>query len=275
MEKFRGVDYYGIEGLLSEEERMVRDAVRDWVEAEFLPVVTEHHRAGTFPVSLIPKLGELGVFGATLTGYGCAGLNNVAYGLIMQELERGDSGLRSAASVQSGLVMYPIYSYGSDAQKEKWLPEMPLGCLNQARYGIAWGAVGAAMACYDWSLQYAQQRIQFAKPIASFQLVQQKLVWMITEITKAQLLCLQLGRLKDEGQARPQQVSMAKMNNVQMALDSARLARDIMGAAGIVDEHPVIRHMMNLETVNTYEGTHDIHTLIIGRDITGLDAFGV
>jgi glutaryl-CoA dehydrogenase len=150
----------------------------------------------------------------------------------------------------------------------------PLSCLNQARYGIAWGAVGAAMAVYDWALQYGQQRIQFGKPIASFQLVQRKLVWMITEITKAQLLCLQLGRLKDEGKARPQQVSMAKMNNVQMALDAARLARDILGAAGIVDEHPVIRHMLNLETVNTYEGTHDIHTLIIGRDITGLDAFG-
>ena len=390
MEKFHGVDYYGIEALLSEDERMVRDAIRDWVEAEFLPVVAEHHRAGTFPVGLIPKLGEMGVFGATLKGYGCAGLNNVAYGLIMQELERGDSGLRSAASVQSGLVMHPIYAYGSEAQKERWLPALasgqavgcfgltepdhgsdpgsmktravrqsagyvlngtklwitngsiadvavvwareddgeisgflvekdtpgystldihgkfsmrasitselsfqdcripaenrfpgvrglrgPLGCLNQARYGIAWGAVGAAMAVYDWALQYAQQRIQFGKPIASFQLVQQKLVWMVTEITKAQLLCLQLGRLKDEGTSRPQQVSMAKMNNVQMALDAARLARDVMGAAGIVDEHPVIRHLLNLETVNTYEGTHDIHTLIVGRDITGLDAFGM
>jgi len=389
MEKFRGVDYYGIEDLLSEEERMVRDAVRDWVEAEFLPVVTEHHRAGTFPVSLIPKLGDLGVFGATLKGYGCAGLNHVAYGLIMQELERGDSGLRSCASVQSGLVMYPIYSYGSEAQKERWLPAMargekigcfvltepdygsdpggmktrarrkgdrwvlqgtklwitngsiadvalvwakeddgeiygylvekgtpgfstldihgkfsmrasitselslqecaiplenklpgvkglkgPLSCLSQARYGIAWGAVGAAMGCYDWTVQYAQQRIQFAKPIASFQLVQQKLVWMITEITKAQLLVLQLGRLKDQGVVRAQQVSMAKMNNVWMALETARLGRDILGAAGIIDDHPVIRHMMNLETVKTYEGTHDIHTLIIGRDITGLDAFG-
>ena len=390
MEKFRGVDYYAIEDLLSEEERMVRDAVRDWVETEFLPVVTEHHRAGTFPVELIPKLGELGVFGATLKGYGCAGLNHVAYGLIMQELERGDSGLRSVASVQSGLVMFPIFAYGSEAQKEQWLPRLatgarvgcfgltepdhgsdpgamktrarrqdgayvlngtklwitngsiadvavvwakedddeiggflvergtpgfstldihgkfsmrasitselsfqdcripvenklpnvrglrgPLGCLSQARYGIAWGAVGAAMACYDWALQYAQQRVQFGKPIASFQLVQQKLVWMLTEITKAQLLALQLGRLKDQGTARAQQISMAKMNNVQMALDTARMARDIMGAAGIVDEHPVIRHMLNLETVNTYEGTHDIHTLIIGRDITGLDGFGL
>ncbi len=391
MEKFRGVDYFAIEGLLDEEERMTRDAIRDWVEAEFLPVVTAHHRAGTFPMEVVPKLGQLGVFGATLKGYGCAGLNNVAYGFIMQELERGDSGLRSFASVQSGLVMYPIHAYGSEEQKDRWLPAMasgdtlgcfgltepdygsdpggmrtraqrradcwvlngtklwitngsiadvaliwakdaddqeihgylvergtpgfstldihgkfsmrasitselsfqdcriplenrlpkvkglkgPLSCLSQARYGIAWGAVGAAMACYDWALQYAQQRVQFGKPIASFQLVQQKLVWMLTEITKAQLLALQLGRLKDAGAARPQQVSMAKRNNVQIALDTARLARDILGAAGIVDEHPVIRHMLNLETVNTYEGTHDIHTLIIGRDITGLDAFGL
>jgi glutaryl-CoA dehydrogenase len=390
MEKFRGVDYYGIDDLLTEEQRMMRDAVRDWVEAKFLPIVGQHHRDGTFPMELAKDLGEMGVFGATLKGYGCAGLDNVAYGLIMQELERGDSGLRSFASVQSGLVMYPIHSYGSDAQKERWLPRLqsgaalgcfgltepdhgsdpgsmktrasrkgneyvlngtklwitngsvadvavvwakgddgeiggylvekgtpgystmdihgkfsmrasitselafadcripleaklpgvkglkgPLSCLSQARYGIAWGAIGAAMACYDWALQYSQQRIQFNKPIGSFQLVQQKLVWMITEVTKAQLLCWRLGQLKDAGKARPQQISMAKMNNVQMALDSARMARDILGAAGIVDEHPIIRHMMNLETVNTYEGTHDIHTLIVGRDITGLDAFGI
>jgi len=390
MEQFRGVDYYGFDELLTEEQRMMRDAVRDWVEAKFLPIVNQHHRDGTFPMELARDLGEMGVFGATLKGYGCAGLDNVAYGLIMQELERGDSGLRSFASVQSGLVMYPIYSYGSDAQKERWLPRLqsgdalgcfgltepdhgsdpgsmktravkkgqeyvlngtklwitngsvadvavvwakgedgeiggylvekgtpgystldihgkfsmrasitselafadckiplenklpgvkglkgPLSCLSQARYGIAWGAIGAAMGCYDWSLQYAQQRVQFNKPIGSFQLVQQKLVWMITEITKAQLLCLRLGQLKDMGKARPQQISMAKMNNVQIALDAARLARDILGAAGIVDEHPIIRHMMNLETVNTYEGTHDIHTLIVGRDITGLDAFGI
>jgi len=390
MEKFRGVDYYGIDDLLTEEQRMMRDAVRDWVEAKFLPVVSQHHRDGTFPMELARDLGEMGVFGATLKGYGCAGLDHVAYGLIMQELERGDSGLRSFASVQSGLVMYPIHSYGSDAQKDRWLPPLqsgealgcfgltepdhgsdpgsmktravkkgneyvlngtklwitngsvadvavvwakgddgeiggylvekgtpgystldihgkfsmrasitselafadcriplenklpgvkglkgPLSCLSQARYGIAWGAIGAAMSCYDWALQYSQQRIQFNKPIGSFQLVQQKLVWMITEITKAQLLCWRLGQLKDEGRARPQQISMAKMNNVQMALDGARLARDILGAAGIVDEHPIIRHMMNLETVNTYEGTHDIHTLIVGRDITGLDAFGI
>ncbi len=389
MEKFRGVDYYGIDELLTEEERMVRDAIRDWVEAEFLPIVAQHHRAGTFPTHLIPKLGELGVFGATLKGYGCPGLNNVAYGLIMQELERGDSGLRSCASVQSALVMYPIYTYGSEAQKEEWLPRLqrgeavgcfgltepdhgsdpgsmkmravrkgdayllngtklwitngsiadvavvwakgedgemggylvekgtpgfstldipgkfsmrasitselsfqdcriplenkfpnvtglrgPLGCLSQARYGIAWGAIGAAMACYDWALQYAQTRVQFGKPIAQFQLVQRKLVWMLTEITKAQFLALRVGRLQDEGRARAQQISMAKMNNVSIALETARMARDIMGAAGIVDEHPVIRHMLNLETVFTYEGTHDIHTLIIGRDITGLSAFG-
>jgi glutaryl-CoA dehydrogenase len=312
----------------------------------------------------------------------------VAYGLIMQELERGDSGLRSFASVQSGLVMYPIHRFGSEAQKERWLPALqqgraigcfgltepdhgsdpgalatrvqrdgghyvlngtklwitngsvadvavvwakdeageiggylvergtpgfstldihgkfsmrasvtselsfqdcripaaqqlpgarglkgPLACLNQARYGIAWGVVGAAMACYDWALQYARTRVQFGKPIAAFQLVQRKLVWMLTEISKAQLLCLQLGRLKDGSGVRPQQVSMAKMNNVWMALETARLARDILGAAGIVDEHPIIRHLLNLETVFTYEGTHDIHTLIIGRDITGLDAF--
>jgi len=388
MEKFRGVDYYGIEALLSEEERMVRDAVRDWVEAEFLPIVIEHHRAGTFPMALVPRLGELEVFGATLQGYGCAGLNNVAYGLIMQELERGDSGLRSFASVQSGLVMYPIHRYGAEAQKARWLPALqkgaaigcfgltepdhgsdpggmktraarqgdqyvlngtklwitngsvadvavvwakdddgeiggylvergtpgfgtldipgkfsmrasvtselsfldcrvplesrlpgamglkaPLACLSQARYGIAWGAVGAAMACYDWALQYAQQRVQFGKPIGAFQLVQQKLVWMLTEITKAQLLVLQLGRLKDQGTVRPQQISLAKRNNVAMALETARLARDILGAAGIVDEHPIIRHLLNLETVNTYEGTFDVHTLILGRDITGENAF--
>jgi glutaryl-CoA dehydrogenase len=390
MEKFRGVDYYGIDDLLTEEQRMVRDAVRDWVESRFLPIVGQHHRDGSFPTELSRDLGEMGVFGATLKGYGCAGLDNIAYGLIMQELERGDSGLRSFASVQSGLVMYPIHAYGSDAQKDRWLPALqsgaalgcfgltepdhgsdpggmktraskngheyvlngtklwitngsvadvavvwakgddgeiggylvergtpgfstldihgkfsmrasitselafadcriplenklpgvkglkgPLSCLSQARYGIAWGAIGAAMACYDWALQYSQQRIQFNKPIGSFQLVQQKLVWMITEITKAQLLCWRLGQLKDEGRARPQQISMAKMNNVQMALDGARMARDILGAAGIVDEHPIIRHMLNLETVNTYEGTHDIHTLIVGRDITGLDAFGI
>ncbi len=390
MEKFRGVDYYGVDELLTEEQRMMRDAVRDWVEAKFLPVVTQHHRDGTFPIEIRKDLGEIGVFGATLKGYGCAGLDNVAYGLIMQELERGDSGLRSFASVQSGLVMYPIHAYGSDAQKDRWLPRLQsgeaLGCfgLTEPDYGsdpggmktrairkgdeyvlngtklwitngsvadvaVVWakgddGEIGGYLvenghagvrrarhprqvldarvdhlravlpglphpaarascpasrasrarcpACPRratasrggrsaprWRATTGRSstpstRIQFGKPIGSFQLVQQKLVWMITEITKAQLLCLRLGRLKDAGRARAQQISMAKMNNVQMALDSARLARDILGAAGIVDEHPIIRHMLNLETVNTYEGTHDIHTLIVGRDITGLDAFG-
>src|SRR5215468_1299207 len=344
MEKFRGVDYYAIEGLLSEEERMIRDAVRDWVEAEFLPLVTDHHRAGTFPVALIPKLGELGVFGATLKGYGCAGLSNVAYGLIMQELERGDSGLRSAASVQGGLVMYPIYSFGSDAQKERWLPAMargekigcfgltepdfgsnptgmltsavrrgggyvlngtkrwitngsiadvaivwakldgvvrgflvekgapgfsakdihgkfslrasvtselvledaevpedailpgvsgmkgPLSTLTQARYGITWGAIGSAMACYDEALNYAKSRVQFSRPIAGYQLVQAKLVDMLQEITKAQLVSLRLGRLKDAGRMTAPQVSLAKRNNVHAARDIARAARDILGA---------------------------------------------
>src|SRR2546428_4952386 len=341
MEKFRGVDYYGVEDLLSEEERMVRDAVRDWVETEFLPVVTEHHRAGTFPLELIPKLGELGVFGATLKGNGCAGLNHVAYGLIMQELERGDSGLRSAASVQSGLVMYPIYAYGSEAQKEAWLPLLatgarvgcfgltepdhgsdpggmetrarrdgaawilngtkrwitngsiadvsvvwakdgetirgflvergtpgfsahdikgkfslrasitselvledvrvpaanllpgaeglggPFSCLNQARYGIAWGALGAARTCYLTALRYAQDRRQFDRPLAGYQLVQQKLVHMVTEITKGQLLAWRLGRLKDANTMRPEQVSLAKRSNVAGAPPDPPPARPI------------------------------------------------
>src|SRR6266576_2725474 len=388
MEKFHGVDYYGIEELLSDEERMIRDAVRDWVEAEFLPVVTEHHRAGTFPVHLIPKLGEMGVFGATLKGYGCAGLDHVAYGLIMQELERGDSGLRSFASVQSGLVMYPINAYGSQAQKDHWIPKLaagetigcfgltepdfgsnpggmrtyarkdgdswvlngakawitygsiadvavvwakhygvirgflvekdtpgfstayhmgkfslrasvtsqlffsdcripaenvlpetngikyPLGCLTQARFGIAWGALGAAMSVYETARTYSKTRIQFGgQPIASHQLVQNKLAWIITEITKGQLLALQMGRLKDAGKLKPHHVSMGKMINVNIALESARSARDILGANGISDEYPVIRHMLNLESVKTYEGTHDIHNLIIGDAVTGIPAY--
>lgn len=381
-------DYFDIESLFTPEERMVRDSARAWVEAEFLPVIKEHHRAGTFPTHLAASLGRLGLFGATLKGYG-AEISNVAHGLIMQELERGDSGLRSFVSVQSSLVMYPIYRYGSPEQREQWLPAMvrgekigcfalteaghgsdpggmitratakdggyvlngskmwitsgsfadvvlvwakddkgeiggylvergtpgftsqsihgkfsmrasptaeltfqdcwiparaklpnavglkaPLSCLSQARYGIAWGAIGAASACYHHALEYAKERVQFGKPIASFQLVQEKLVWMVTEITKAQLLALQLGRLKDQGKVIPEQVSLAKMNNARIALEVARLAREILGAAGIVDDHPVIRHLLNLETVDTYEGTHDIHTLAIGRDITGLDAFG-
>lgn len=382
----QGVDYYEVEGLLSEEERMMRDVARAFADEQILPIVTQHFRQGTFPSGLIRKMGDLGFLGATLQGYGCAGINNVAYGLIMQELERGDSGVRSFASVQGSLVMYPIHAFGSESQKARWLPRLaageavgcfgltepdfgsdpgnmatkavsvgaehvlngtklwitngsiadvavvwakldgvvrgflvergtpgftardihgkhsmrasvtselsfqdcripaenllpkgdglraPLSCLNQARYGIAWGAVGAAVACYQAALDYSRQRVQFNKPIASFQLVQQKLVHMLTEITKAQLLCLQLGRLKDAGRLRHTQVSLAKRNNVAAALEIARLARDIHGANGIVDEYPVIRHMLNLESVFTYEGTHDIHTLILGRDITGISA---
>ena len=381
-----GVDYYEVEGLLSEEERMMRDVARAFADEQILPIVTQHFRQGTFPSGLIRKMGDLGFLGATLQGYGCAGINNVAYGLIMQELERGDSGVRSFASVQGSLVMYPIHAFGSESQKARWLPRLaageavgcfgltepdfgsdpgnmatkavsvgaehvlngtklwitngsiadlavvwakldgvvrgflvergtpgftardihgkhsmrasvtselsfqdcripaenllpkgdglraPLSCLNQARYGIAWGAVGAAVACYQAALDYSRERVQFNKPIASFQLVQQKLVHMLTEITKAQLLCLQLGRLKDAGRLRHTQVSLAKRNNVAAALEIARLARDIHGANGIVDEYPVIRHMLNLESVFTYEGTHDIHTLILGRDITGISA---
>jgi glutaryl-CoA dehydrogenase len=385
---YESPDYYGIDELLSPDERLARDTARRFVEQEFLPKVVEHFRNGTFPLELARRIAELGYFGPTLPEkYGGAGLNSVAYGLIQQELERGDSGLRSFASVQSGLVMYPIYTYGSEEQRVAWLPRLargeaigcfgltepdfgsnpagmattarrgrggfvlsgvkrwitngsiadvavvwakldgavhgflvergragfstremtgkfslrasitselffddcwipeenrlpgsgtmraPLSCLSQARYGIAWGAIGAASACYDCALRYARERVVFDRPIAGFQLVQRKLVTMITEITKAQLLCLRLGRLKDEGKARPQQISMAKMNNVSNALEIARLARDILGANGIVDEYPVIRHMLNLETVNTYEGTEDVHRLIIGQDITGLDAF--
>lgn len=387
MEKFRGVDYYEIEELFTEQERMVRDTARAFVDEEVLPVIRAHHRAGTFPTALIPKMGALGFFGANLKGYGCAGISNVAYGLMMQELERGDSSIRSCASVQGALVMYPIHAFGSEAQKERWIPGLASGevvgcfgltepdhgsdpggmitkavrvrdgfllngtkmwitngsladvavvwakldgevcgflvekgirgfrapeiegkfslrasvtselifedclvpetnllaqagglraalmCLDQARYGIAWGAVGAAMACYDTALAYAKSRIQFGKPIATFQLVQEKLVTMLTDITMAQLLCLRLGQLKDAGRLKTAQVSLAKRNNVARALDIARLARDILGAAGIVDLHPVIRHLLNLETVKTYEGTHDIHTLILGRDITGISAF--
>ncbi len=381
-------DYYELDALLTEDERITRDTVRAFVEHECLPLLEGCFSREEFPRHLIPRMGELGVFGANLQGYGCAGMNNVAYGLVMQELERGDSGLRSMASVQGGLAMYGIYAYGSEEQKQRWLPRMargeaigcfgltepdhgsdpggmetrarrvgdewvvsgvkrwitngsiadvaivwakttpddeirgflvergvpgysahdlkgkfslrasitselvledvtlpasallpnvvglkgPFGCLNQARYGIVWGAIGAAMACYETALDYALHRVQFDRPIAGFQLVQQKLVDMITEITKAQLLAHRLGRLKDEGKIRAQQVSLAKRNNVGEALHIARLARDILGANGIVNEYPVIRHMLNLETVNTYEGTYDMHTLIVGRDITGLDA---
>jgi len=386
--KYRGVDFYDIESLLTPEEIMIRNMVRDFVDEQVIPIIEKYNREATFPMQLVPAIGELGILGATLTGYECAGISNVAYGLVMEELERGDSSVRSFASVQSGLVMYPIYTFGSEKQKEYWLPKLaraekigcfgltepdygsnpaglvtrarkdgpyyilngtkmwitngsiadvavvwaktedgvirgflvekgtegfstrdiqgkfslrasvtselifedcripaenilplsyglksPLMCLNQARYSIAWGAIGAAKACYTTALQYAQERIQFGKPIASFQLVQKKLVDMITEITKGELLCLQLGRLKDQGKVHHAQISMAKMNNVQKALEIARTARDILGAYGIVDEYPVIRHMCNLETVNTYEGTYDIHTLILGEHITGISAF--
>jgi glutaryl-CoA dehydrogenase len=387
MKKFRGVDLYDIDPLLSDEERMVRQTVREFVDAELLPVIREAWEEGKLPKSLVPKIAEMGLLGATIQGYGCAGMNSVAYGLCMQELERGDSGIRSFASVQSGLVMYPIHAFGSDAQKDKFLPalqraeligcfgltepdfgsnpggmktravkkgerwilngnkmwitnspfaqlavvwakvdetvqgflvergmkgfetpeikgklslrasdtgeivlrdcEVPeenrlpktqglksaLSCLNQARYGIAWGAVGAAMGCYEEALDYARQRVQFTKPIAGYQLVQNKLVEMVTEITKAQLLCLQLGRLKDQGKSTFIQVSLAKRNNVYQALEIARAARDILGANGILNEYSSMRHMCNLESVYTYEGTHDIHALIIGEHITGLAAY--
>jgi glutaryl-CoA dehydrogenase len=386
------VDYYDIESQLSSDERMVRDTARKFVEEEYLPIVRAAFRDGYFPKQVIPRVAALGFLGANLPEkYGCAGLNSVAYGLINQELERGDSGLRSFVSVQSSLVMYPIYAFGSEAQKSRWLPKLasaaaigcfgltepdygsnpggmrtravrekggwrisgtkrwitngsiadvalvwaktegddaksirgflvergtsgfsapemqgkfslrasvtseliledcvvpdenvlpgsgglksPLMCLTQARYGISWGAIGAAIACYECALDYAKSRKVFSRPIGGYQLVQQKLVTMVVEITKAQLLCLRLGRLKDEGKLRPEQVSLAKMNNVSEALRIARLARDILGANGIADEYPVIRHMLNLETVNTYEGTEDVHRLTIGRDVTGLNAF--
>ena len=389
--KFKGVDFLEFDTLLSDEERMVRATTREFIEDNLLPIIEQCNRDGRFPRELVKPMGELGFFGPTLKGYGCAEMNNVEYGLIMQELERGDSGLRSFASVQSGLVMYPIYAFGSDEQKDRWLPGMAKGeklgcfgltepdsgsnpgsmrtrarregneyvlsgekmwitsgsiadvaviwaksdehggkvrgflvetnrpgfvakdihgkwslrasvtsslsmqdvripaenllpkssglrsalmCLNQARYGIAWGAVGAAMACYDCALQYAQFRKQFRdQPIASHQLVQQKLVWMINEITKAQFMLLQVGRLKDQDKVRPEHISLVKRNNVWMALECARMARDILGANGIADEYPIFRHMANLESVKTYEGTHDIHTLIVGSAITGIDAF--
>jgi glutaryl-CoA dehydrogenase len=387
MTPFQGLDFYNADSLLAEEERQIRDTVRDWVTDKILPVIERHCREDSFPMEILPEMGELGFFGASFNEYGCAGLSHVAHGLIMQELERGDSGLRSFVSVQTSLVMYPILSWGSEEQKAKWLPRLrtgeaigcfgltepdfgsdpggmittakrvkdgwllngakmwitngtiadvavvwaktgeeirgflvekgtpgysapiihnkyslrasitselvfqdclipeanllpkttslknPLMCLNQARYGIAWGAVGSAMACYDAALNYAKERIQFGKPIASFQLVQAKLAHMVTEITKAQLLVIQLGRLKERNEARFERVSLAKRNNVAMALDIARMARDILGANGITSEYPVGRHMNNLESVITYEGTHDIHTLILGAAVTGIEAF--
>ena len=391
--RFEGVDFYDVASLLSEEERAVRDTVRAWVDEKLLPVIGQHYLDGRFPLHLVPQMAQLGFFGANLPEeYGCAGLNNVAYGLIMQELERGDSGVRSFASVQGALVMYPIHAFGSEEQRRHWLPKMASGevigcfgltepdygsnpggmittaretasgwvlngakmwitngstasvaivwaksgalndpssirgyivptdspgfaakdqkgklslrasdtselvlqdvqvgkdallpksrglksqlsCLTQARYGIAWGAVGAAMACYDEALRYARQRVMFKKPIAAYQLQQQRLAEMLTEITKAQLLALQLGRLKDAGKATPSQVSLAKRNNVDMACDIAREARRLLGANGILVEYTAMRHLANLESVYTYEGTHDMHTLILGEEITGFSAF--
>jgi glutaryl-CoA dehydrogenase len=380
-------DLYNIDHLLSEEERMVRDTVRTFVQNRILPIISEHFEAGTFPRHLIPEIAELGLLGMHLEGYGCAGMNSVCYGLACQELEAGDSGLRSFVSVQGSLAMFPIRAFGSEEQKQHWLPRMakgevigcfgltepdfgsdagsmrtvarhdgnsyvlngtkmwitngsiadiavvwakvedgvrgflverdtpgfttsnihhklslrasitselhfedcrvpvanmlpnvrgmrgPLSCLNEARYGIAWGATGAARACYETALDYAKSRIQFSRPIASFQLVQQKLAIMATELVKAQLLALQLGRLKDEGLLHPVQISIAKRNNVREALKTAREARTILGANGITLEYPISRHSNNLESVFTYEGTDDIHTLIIGQAITGENAF--
>ncbi|HYX70719.1 MAG TPA: acyl-CoA dehydrogenase family protein [Terriglobales bacterium] len=389
--KFRGVDFIDFDSLLSDDERLVRDSTRKFIEDNLIPIIEQCNREGRFPRELVKPMGQLGYFGANLKGYGCAEMSNVEYGLVMQELERGDSGVRSFVSVQSALVMYPIYAFGSEEQKQQWLPGLqkgekigcfgltepdfgsnpggmrtrakkagheyvlngekmwitsgsiadvaviwaksdedggkvrgflvetnrpgfkaadvhgkwslrasvtsslslqdvrvpaanllpksgglksPLMCLNQARYGIAWGAIGAAMACYDCALQYALFRKQFRdQPIASHQLVQEKLAWMISEITKAQLLVLQVGRLKDSDKVQHQHISLAKRNNVWMALECARMARDILGANGIADEYPIFRHMANLESVKTYEGTHDIHALIIGAAVTGIDAF--
>ncbi len=385
---FRGIDYVEIDSQLTDEEKLVRRTVREFVEKEVVPHIEAWNREGKFPLHLVPQMAQLGFYGANLQGYGCAGMSNVQYGLIMQELERGDSGLRSFVSVQGALVMYPIREYGSEEQKERWLPALqqgkaigcfgltepdfgsnpagmrararkdgdhyilngekawitsgtiahvaliwartddgirgflvergtpgfasqdikgkwslrasvtsvlalqdvriparhmlpkaegmkaPLSCLSQARYGIGWGALGAAMACYNEALEYAKIRKQFGdKPIAAHQLIQEKFADMITEITKAQLLALQVGRLKDQGRADYAHISMLKRNNVKMALDVARAARDILGANGVADEYPIFRHMCNLESVSTYEGTHNIHTLIIGERVTGIAAY--
>jgi glutaryl-CoA dehydrogenase len=385
---FAGLDFYNLDQELTEEEKLVRGSVRRMIEEDVIPVIAKHYAEGTFPLHLIPKFGEMGLLGANLTGYGCAGMGHVAYGLICQELERGDSGIRSFCSVQGSLCMFPIWKYGSEEQKQKWLPKMatgevigcfgltepdagsdpgsmitkaerlpgggyringrkrwitngnlakvaivwaklegvvhgfliptntkgftaqkiedkwslrasvtselifedcevgedailphakglkgPLSCLTQARSGIAFGVIGAAMSCYETALEYAQTRVAFGKPIAARQLVQEKLVYMVTEITKMQLLGLRLLRMKEAGTMTPPQVSLAKRNNCHEALVIARMARDILGGNGIMYEYPIGRHMMNLETVYTYEGTHDVHTLIVGQEITGFNAF--
>src|SRR5229473_370026 len=310
----KDLDFYHLDDLIGQDEKMARDAVRQFVQREVIPDVERHFANETFPLELIPRMAELGIFGANLKGYGCAGMNNIAYGLIMQELEAADSGLRSFASVQSALAMYAIYSSGSEEQKNRYLPEMargkllgsfgltepdhgsdPGGMETRARkdgrgwvlngtkrwitngsiadLAIAWGAIGAARTCFQCALDYTKSRKQFSRPLAGYQLVQRKLVDMLTEITKAQLVCLRLGQLKDAGTMRPEHVSFAKRNNVNAALEIARMARDMLGANGIVNEYPVIRHMLNLETVNTYEGTYDVQTLILGREITGESAF--
>ncbi|HEX7095606.1 MAG TPA: acyl-CoA dehydrogenase family protein [Acidimicrobiales bacterium] len=384
---YAALDYYALDELFTHEERMVRDTVRELVTTRVMPNIGKHWSAGTFPHELVPVFGELGLLGPSLTGYGCAGISPTAYGLICQELERGDSGIRSFCSVQGSLVMYPIWAFGSEEQKQKWLPDMaagrvigcfgltepdfgsnpsgmlttatrtssgyrlngtkrwitngsvahvalvwakldgkvhgflvptktkgftardihgkwslrasvtseliledvevgedallpgvsglrgPLSCLSQARFGICYGAVGAAMACYDEALSYAKDRVQFSRPIAGYQLVQRKLVDMVQEITKAQLMCWRMGRLKEAGTLTPAQISLAKRNCVAMARECARDARDILGANGVTDEYQCGRHMLNLESVFTYEGTHDIHTLVVGQDVTGLAAF--
>jgi glutaryl-CoA dehydrogenase len=388
-DRFQGHDYYQIDDLLTEEQLLIRDTVRAWVKKEVTPIIEDHAQKATFPKHLIKGLGEIGAFGPYIpVEYGGGGMDQITYGLIMQEIERGDSGIRSTASVQSSLVMYPIYKYGSEEQRMKYLPKLatgemmgcfgltepdsgsdpssmitnikdmgdhyllngakmwisnspfadiavvwakndegkirgiivergmegfttpethdkwslrasatgelvfdnvkvpkenllpnieglkgPLSCLNSARYGIAWGVIGAAMDCYDSALRYSKERVQFGKPIAGFQLQQKKLAEMITEITKAQLLCWRLGVLRNEDRATAAQISMAKRNNVNMALEIARDARQMHGGMGITGEYPIMRHMMNLESVVTYEGTHDIHLLITGMDITGLNAF--
>ncbi len=388
MNRFPGVDYIDFDGLLTDEQRLVRDSVRAFVEEKVKPIIEECHREGRFPLHLVPEMAAMSFFGSTISEYGLPGLDHISYGLIMQELERGDSGVRSFASVQSGLVMYPIYAFGSQAQKDRWIPLLGSGqaigcfgltepdfgsnpsgmrttarksadgwildgakqwitngsladvavvwartderirgflvekgtpgftatdqhgkwslrasttselgfhdchipaenllpktegvknalmCLTQARYGIAWGALGAAMECYWTAVEYAKQRVQFmGQPIASHQLVQEKLAWMITEITKGQLLVYQMGRLKQAGKLKPHHVSMGKRNSVWVARECAKLAREVLGANGIVDDYPVMRHMMNIESVFTYEGTHDIHGLVIGEAVTGIPAY--